>query len=343
MGFRNRLLLLWVQTVHRVRNATGGGTGPRFDHVVGDVKTGRIGRVLCAVGAALAVLAIAAGWLLARSREQVRSLDAAARNYVAWIRAGDRRAGVELGAERRFARALGVLADSAQNDGANHIAGHAVRTTLAARLVAFNLDPSALRLDDASWRCDPATACTRRHARGLERALRRLDGALATRRAKLHLVGSALPLDGAEPPPLAQPVPIRDSVLIASWLGTSAWGRLLRSRPPHALDFPDGHHLALRAHAGSIWATTWTDSSPRRGPLRIAEVPPVECGREPPLSAERPAARCREVAITAMVATRGGRVAVKLLRTDVDFVSELLLVSADYGQSWRPEKPRAIR
>jgi hypothetical protein len=36
-------------------------------------------------------------------------------------------------------------------------------------------------------------------------------------------------------------------------------------------------------------------------------------------------------------------VAVKLLRTNVDFVSELLLVSADYGQSWQPQKPRAIR
>ncbi len=44
-----------------------------------------------------------------------------------------------------------------------------------------------------------------------------------------------------------------------------------------------------------------------------------------------------------MVATRGGRVAVKLLRTDVDFVSELLLASADYGRSWQPGRPAAIR
>jgi hypothetical protein len=295
----------------------------------------------------LVVAALGAGWLLQRSRERVRSLDAAARNYVEWIRAGDPRAGVELGAERRFARALGVLADSAEHDSWHSDAGRAIRRTLAARLATSNLgptlDPSALRLDDASWLCDPATACTRRQARELERALRRLDGALATRRAKLHLAGSALLLGGATPPPLARPVPIRGSDLVASWLGTNAWGQLLRSRPPHALDFPDGHHLALEAHTGSIWATTWTDSSPRRGPLRIAEVPPVECGREPPLSSERPTARCREVAITAMVATRGGRVAVKLLRTNVDFVSELLLVSADYGQSWQPQKPRAIR
>lgn len=303
-----------------------------------------LGKLLWALGVTAAIAALAAGWLFQRARQRTRALDAAARGYVEWIRAGDARASVELGAERRFARALGLPGATPARDSDT---GHALRETLAARLTASKLepaiDPSELGLDDVSWRCDHASGCTRQDARKLARALGRLDRALAVRRAALHLQASALELGGAAPPPLARPVPIRGSDLIVSWLGTNEWGHLLRSRPPHVLDFPDGHHLALQTQGGSIWATTWSDAVPPRGPHRVAQVPLVECGHTLPLASDRPQARCSEVAITAMVATRGGRVAVKLLRTDVDFVSELLLASADYGRTWQPGKPRAIR
>jgi hypothetical protein len=302
-------------------------------------------KLLGAAGAVALVVGLASvGWQFERACDRSRALDAAARAYVDWIRAGDPRAGIELGAERRFAHALGLRGAALERDGGS---GDALRGALAARLQGAGLqppfDPAPLLLDDASWRCDRANDCTRRDARHLAQALQRLDRALAIRRAKLHLSGEPLALDGAPAVPLARPVPIRGSRLIASWLGTNAWGQLLRSRPLHTLDFPDGHHLALQAHDGGIWATTWSDATARRGPERIAQVPSVECGPEEPLASDRAPARCREVAITAMVATRGGRVAVKLLRTDVDSVSELLLASADYGRSWQPGRAQAIR
>lgn len=291
--------------------------------------------------------AIAAGWAFQQARQRARALDAAARDYVAWLRTGDRQAGVQLGAEQRFARALGVRPGAATRALAPDDDGNRIRHTLAARLascpVAKQVDASALRLDDAAWRCNRTSDCTRRDARRLKRALRELDGALARERARLHLAGARLPLEGTAPPRLARPVPIRGSALIADWLGTNAWGHVLRSRPPHVLDFPDGHHLALQTRRGSVWATTWTDSTAPRGPLRIAEVPPLECGAVELTASDAAPGQCHDVAITAMVATRGGRVAVKLLRTDVSFVSELLLASADYGRSWEPGRPRSIR
>lgn len=311
-----------------------------------DVGRVRVTRLLWGIGTLSILAALAAGWLFERSRERVRGLDAATRAYIDWIRSGDPRSSVALGAERRFAHALGVLPDAGERPSPGN-AGARIRRTLAVRLAASRLAPtvdaSALRLDDAAWRCDPASACTRRASQRLEQALRQLDRALASRRAQLHLAGTSLPLGGERPPALARPVPIHGSDLLATWLGTDAWGRLVRSRPPHVLDFPDGHHLALQARAGSIWASTWTDHTARRGPMRVADVPPVECRGNAPLASDRSPALCREVAITAMVATRGGRVAVKLLRTDVDFVAELLLASPDYGRSWQRGRPRAIR
>ena len=315
-------------------------------HLARDVvwKRVRLRKLLWALAVVVLIAALGAGLLFERARQRAAALDVAARDYVEWIRGGDARASVELGAERRFAQALGVLDNAIERGAADDGVGRRVRSALASRLDAAELEPAAaLRLDPSAWRCERATDCTRRDARGLSRALGDLNRALATRHKTLRLREAPLPLGGTPPPPLARPIPIQGSEQLASWLGTSAWGRLLRSRPPHVLDFPDGHHLALQARSGSVWAAAWTDQSPRRNVSRIAEVPAVECGDAQPLASDEPAPRCREVAVTAMVATRGGRVAVKLLRTDVSFVSELLLASADYGRTWQPGRARAVR